>query len=564
MKKFIFLSLLSLTSTAFSEDLGYGRPFDYMHIHVAPDPVNARNGNFYLPLPDYYQSCFGFPLEVYRSYNSFSSKNGPFGRGWTFNYDIQIAVVEKGALQIIEPDGFVNTYIPIEAADQSPKVAIQKIVDAKKKEDMQYMKNKEGKGEAYYKDIQDKLAKDPEYLKRQKERYLGASTPSSPSGKYVSYNRGTTYVTKTSSGYTRTTDTGQKEEYDSKGYITKISDRNGNELRFNYDKKSRISKVLDDCGNFLDIQYGTNDKISKIADSYSQEMSYAYDKDLFLISSTGTDKQVISYTYDKFRRMDSITFKQDGSKTTIVYEPNTGKVLEQNGPGKKITTYEYTKNGAVLSTRIKDNQGENTLYEYDDKKNKVSQTDASGVKTTTVLSECCGKPVLIESSEGVKDTFEYDKDGNLISKTDAKGAKTTFAYEPRFSLPSEIKDSNGEVIRYRYDQNGNLSFAKKTAPDGKSSSFVKLSYEPHGKIDSIVDDTDQEIKFTYSKIGKPTSIQLWKAKKKSSEISVKYKADGAIDNLEYIPNNPETANMIRQTLKSYLLLLKPAGIDFEI
>lgn len=564
MKKFLFLALLSLTTTAFSEDLGTGRPYDYMHVHVAPDPVNARNGNFYLPLPDYYQSCFGYPLEVYRSYNSFSSKVGPFGRGWTFNYDIRIAVAEKGSLQIVEPDGFVNTYVPIESADQSPKAVIEKIVAAKKKEDITYMKNKDGKGEAYYKDIRDKLTKDPEYLKRQRERYLNEKSTPSASGKYVSYSRGTTYVTKTSSGYTRTADTGQKEEYDVNGYITKISDRNGNELRFNYDKKSRVSKVVDNCGNYLDIQYETSDKISKITDSYSQEMSYKYDKDLFLVSSTGTDKQEIIYTYDKLRRMDSIVFKQDGSKTTIVYDTNSGKVLEQDGPGTKKTTYEYTKNGSIISTRIKDNQGENTLYEYDDKKNKVSQTDASGVKTTTILSECCGKPVLIESTQGVKDTFEYDKDGNMISKTDAKGAKTTFEYEPRFSQVSEIKDSNGEIIRYRYDPNGNLSFAKKTSADGKSSNFVKLSYESHGKIDSIVDDTDQEVKFAYSKTGKPTSIQLWKAKKKSSEISVRYKMDGSIENLEYLPNNPETANMIKQTLKSYLLLLKPAGIDFEI
>ena len=85
-----------------------------------------------------------------------------------------------------------------------------------------------------------------------------------------------------------------------------------------------------------------------------------------------------------------------------------------------------------------------------------------------------------------------------------------------------------------------------------------------GKINNIIDDADQEVKFTYSRIGKPSSIELWKNKKRQSEIRVDYTPEGEMQNLQYIPNNPETANQIRETLKNYLMLLKPAGIDFEI
>ena len=564
MKKLTFLALLFAFSSVSAIDLGTGRPGDYLHIHVAPDPVNARNGNFYLPLPDYYQSCFGFPLEVYRSYNSFSTRNGPFGGGWTFNYDIQIAVTDKGSIQIIEPDGFINEYVAAEQANESSGNVIKKIVAARKAEDVAYMKKKDGKGEAFYADLEKKLKQDSDFLKRQTDRYIGASKKSSQSGKYVSYARGTTYLTKTDSGYTRETSTGQEETYNLDGGIIRISDRNGNELKFTYDKKRRLNKVLDSCGNYLDIFYGDNNKISKIKDSFSREMSYQYNKDLQLISSTGTDKKTIAYTYDKFLRMDTITFKEDGSKTIIVYDPKTSKVIAQEGPGKKKTTYEYNKVAGTISTRIKDNQGENTLYEYMDKENKIRQTDANNVVTTTVLSECCGKPLLIESSQGIKDKFEYNKDGNLISKIDAKGNRTTFDYEPRFQQVSEIKEHTGEAIRYRYDQKGNLTFAKKTSADEKSSNFVKLTYETHGKIQNIIDDQDQEVKFSYSRIGKPTSIELWKNKRRASEIRVQYNDDGDMENLQYVPNNPETANQIKETLKNYLMLLKPAGIDFEI
>jgi YD repeat-containing protein len=562
MKKLVLLAIFSFFSTSYAVDLGKGQPYDYLHVHVAPDPVNARNGNFYLPLPDYYQSCFGFPLEVYRSYNSFSTRNGSFGYGWTFNYDIQIVVGEKGSLQIVEPDGFVNEYIAMEAAELSTATVIKKIVEARKKEDVEYTKKKDGKGAEFYQELEQRLRKEPEFLKRQRERYLGAQKETSTSGKYVSYNRGTTYVTKTSAGYTRVSETGQSEEYNKEGYITKIADRNGNALTFSYNQKSKLSKVADGCGNYISISYNANEKISKIRDALSREMSYQYDKDLNLILSTGIDKQSIAYTYDKLGRMDTILFKDDNSKTTIQYDPKNGRVIAQNGPGTKKTTYEYAKIPNGISTRIKDNQGENILYEYIDKENKVSQTDANKVKTTTVLSECCGKPVLIENSQGVKDSFEYDDKGNIVSITDAKGAKTLFEYEPRFSQPSMVQYSNGETIRYRYDQIGNLTFAKKSL--GKTSSQVKITYESHGKMVSIIDEEEQEVKFEYSSIGKPVSIALWKTGQKVSEIRVKYNKEGDMDSLQYIPNKPETGNMVREALKRYLLLLKPAGIDFEI
>jgi hypothetical protein len=174
MKKFIFIALLFAFSSASAVDLGAGLPYDYLHVHVAPDPVNARNGNFYLPLPDYYQSCFGFPLEVYRSYNSFSTRNGPFGGGWTFNYDIQIAATDKGSIQIIEPDGFINEYVSTEQANESSASVIKKIVAARKAEDAAYMKKKDGKGEAFYADLEKKLKQDSDFLKRQTDRYVGS------------------------------------------------------------------------------------------------------------------------------------------------------------------------------------------------------------------------------------------------------------------------------------------------------------------------------------------------------------------------------------------------------
>src|SRR5258708_4451274 len=79
------LTFVALSQAESLTDLGSGRYGDVLHIHHAPDPVNVRTGNFYLPVQDYYLPCFSFPLEIYRSCNSVSTRNGPFGKGWNFN-----------------------------------------------------------------------------------------------------------------------------------------------------------------------------------------------------------------------------------------------------------------------------------------------------------------------------------------------------------------------------------------------------------------------------------------------------------------------------------------------
>ena len=229
----ILLATLSASATPANDPgLGWGKEGNILYVHHWPDPVAVRNGNFFLPAQDYYMACFGFPLEVYRSYNSVSTRNGPFGRGWTFNYDIQIVVDESRGMTIVEADGFVNDYSPVESAVGPGKDVIDLILAARKKEDATYTGNLEGKGEAFYTDLRKKLEADPALLKRQSERYLGSQSKTSPSGKYVSNRRGTTHLEKTPSGYVRTTETGRTETYNPKGLLVRVSDRNGNGLKF--------------------------------------------------------------------------------------------------------------------------------------------------------------------------------------------------------------------------------------------------------------------------------------------------------------------------------------------
>ena len=374
-----FLFLWPSTGLPTEVDLGKGRPGDILYVHHAPDPVNVRNGNFYLPVQDYFYPCFGFPLEIYRSYNSVSTRIGPFGRGWTFNYDIQIAVGKGAGLRIVEADGFVNEYVPASVSAKSRANWIKQIIDRRRAEDIKYAGVPKSKFKKDYSSFRKKLESDDTFFQRQQKKYAVGIDEFANVKKFVSHERGTTFLTKTSTGYLRTTETGRTESYDKGGLLLRISDRNGNALRMNYDRKSRLTRVTDTCGQALQFRYSRSGRIIQATDSKSRKLSYKYDKEDRLVSAIDMDAGNTRFKYDKRHRMTRLLFA-DGEKTTISYHKNTGFVSKQVGPGSKITNYKYGKKGKTTWAEVKDNQGTSNRYEYIDSENKIIFVDSTGKK----------------------------------------------------------------------------------------------------------------------------------------------------------------------------------------
>jgi YD repeat-containing protein len=287
-------------------------------------------------------------------------------------------------------------------------------------------------------------------------------------------------------------------------------------------------------------------------------MAYTYDGTDRLIAAVAVDGNKTTFAYDTFDRMTSLVFG-DGEKAEIIYDAKTGYVTKQVGPGSKVTDYKYGKEKETVWALVQDNEGGKSRYEYIDAENKIIFVDKSGNKTITTVTACCGKPLSIKDPKGVGEDFRYDDKGNLISKTDAAKKTTTFAYEPRFNQISEIKNHDGTSLRFLYDKNGNLSFAS-----GSEGKHVKLTYERHGKIETMVDHNENVVVFAYNSFGKPLSIEKKVKAKRVGMINVSYDKTGEITNVAYEPKDPEIVQNIKDTLGSFLRLLKPSGIDFEI
>jgi YD repeat-containing protein len=467
-------------------------------------------------------------------------------------------VNEEEGMIVMEPDGFVNEYSPVEADRPSMSAMIGKIIEAKKKEDVKYTGKASGKGDDFYKEYKRKLQDDSAFFKRQQKQFFPAQTKISKSGRYVSRERGTTYLDKKPDGYVRTTETGRVEEYNARGLLRKITDRNDNVLTFSYNDASRLERVTDGCGQFLQISYTPVGKIKLIRDYLLREMTYEYDSANRLIAAVSMDGEKTQFEYDKSNRMTAILFS-DGAKTEMTYDPKTGYVTKQTGPGKKVTNYQYGHDGDKFFAIVTDNEGLKNRYDYINSEDKIVFTDKSGKKTITTVSACCGKPIAITDEKGVGDRFTYDEKGNLISKTNALKQVTTYKYEARFNLPEEIKAHDGSYLRYIYDKKGNLAFSKSSTGE-----YVKITHEKHGKLETLIDHKEQGIRFEYNRFGKPTLIEKTMKGQKTGSILVTYTRAGDIQKVDYLPKSAEAVQDIKNTLASFLRMLRPSGIDFEI
>jgi len=564
MKKILFIfSLLFLSNYGFaietnpSRCLGKSSDFDRFYVHHAPDPVNARTGNFYFPVQDLHLPCFGLSLEVFRAYNSFSKANGLLGVGWTFNYDLKISIGDVATLKVIEADGFINTYKSESLLNVQKGQVIDKIIQAKKTEDMQYSKRL--KSEEYYDKMRIRLATDTSYYQRLKSRYVKSPKRKVELGKYVSTARGKTTIIKKKDGYIRIKQNNIKEFYNKKGYLTRIEDVNGNFLNFSINKKGKLKRVSDGCRHFLLITYNKRGKIIKITDSLGRAIQYTYNESDLLTSATTLSGKTIKYAYNQYRDMTELT-TEGGQLVTIKYGKKKRRVTEQKGPGKKVTKYKYAQKGKNYKRAvISDNRGTYEKLEFYKNELKTVQTDKKGNQVITVLSKTCSKPISVTNKKGKGSKYTYNDKGNLTEKIDQNGNVVKYEHHPQFDIPTKITDQEGNRLTFLYDTRGNLTYA-----NFKNHGWVKIRYEKHGKYQSLSDNKGNIINYTYNYFGKPIRIEKKVKNKTTGAIITKYAPTGEIRNIKYEPNNAKIIEDIKVTLRNIFELIKPSGINFQI
>ncbi|WP_207642560.1 DNRLRE domain-containing protein [Inediibacterium massiliense] len=438
--------------------------------------TNVYNGNLVEQAVDMFISGRGEPINITRTYNSRSKKEGIFGKNWTSNLETSLEYSD-GAINLYDADG--TEYIFLHWIDNV---------------------------------------------------YISKTTPGAATGGGASRAR----IVKESNGtYTLKQNDGTVISLNTNGKITRITDKNNNITTYNYNTSTgKLQSISDPSGRTITFSYGENGKVKQAMDFSGKKVQYNYDNSNRLISVVDQNNKTITYQYDSNNNLTKIIYP-NGNFITYGYDKydrviTVTRKITVNGTLSTSTSV-ITYDPANYCTTITDANGHKVSYEYDymGKLIKVSE-DPEGLNYRNLINYDTRKKRLtsvadantVASGGNTSYVINYDDYGRINSATNSLNQSTDINYSGTNhivtfgeSTAQTVSDMKGNIIQtidsfkqgntMKYDRYGNIVEQTETisAADNivTNSSFEnnltdwKLSIQPDCNANKII--TQETSKF---------------------------------------------------------------------
>ncbi len=434
------------------------------YIHgSAGDPVNTASGNFTEAATDISIPGRSYPLAINRTYNSYNaSVNGPFGYGWTFNYNMSLAVSGTSPNQVAtisQENGSQATFNQPASGSSWPASA---------------------------------------------PRFIAT----------LSYNSGTstwTFVRQGRDTYT----------FNSSGQLTSETDRNGYTTTLSY-TSGNLTTITDPASRTLTLGW-TGGDITSLTDSNvsgnTRTVTYGYTGGT-LTSVTDVNGGVTDFAYDGSHRMTLMrapNFHGDGalgagpstcastptSHTVNNHYDGSGRVdCQWDAKGQKTTLgYSGDPESAGGGTTVVTDPSGNAVedgYEYGLRTFEIRGYGTSAAATTSYTYDPTTTALTATMDpNGNVTTYTVDGSGNFLTVTDPLGHVTTNTYNG-FNEILTSQDGNGKTTTNTYDGNGNLTSTSRPVT-GTSCTCQVITYDhtDSSHPGDVTDVVDGDGKTTY-------------------------------------------------------------------
>jgi RHS repeat-associated protein len=403
--------------------------------------VNVANGNLLLAATDLRIRGTGLDAEWTRYYNSRAPAVGPLGRGWVAGTgaDVRLREHPDGAVSYHAPSGFTARFARTATGWARPP-GVAATLTRDAASGAWTLRFDRGEG-----------------------RYLFAAS----------------------------------------GQLSRIADRNGNELRLAY-TAGRLTTLTDTQGRELSFDYA-GERLAAVTDAAGRVVRYGYDPGGTLLVSvtdaaggitrfgytaglltsitTPAGRRVeVGYLADGSARVASLTRRDAGgdATTALAYEPALTRVTDPNG---SATRYLWEDRDRV--TRVIDAAGHERRTGYTPADDVTTQTDA--LANTTTMS--------------------YDPNtANLTSVGLPTGARSTLSYtDPAHPhAVTQVTDPQGNRTGAVYDGAGNPTTTTAAAYPGQA--LAQRSYHPDGTVAAVVDGNGTRTGYSYDGRGNLTGV----------------------------------------------------------
>ncbi len=270
------------------------------------------------------------------------------------------------------------------------------------------------------------------------------------------------------------------------------------ETQFEYDSKGYVNKITNPLGKTTTMVYNDYGEMISTTNALNKTSELTYNKmgHILKLKGPSPDSYEVNYTYDANGNVTKIKNSKN-YETTFEYNSKNLKSKTTNALNQN-TYYEYDDAGKL--TKVKDHKNNQTTLTYDncgrllkmtDQENKFTQTlynilgqisgylDNLNNETEIKYDKLC-RPIEVKSPEDATKKYEYDKEGNVTKIIDPLNRQTTYNYDNCYQV------------------------TKVTNNAGKYST---IEYWPSGQVKKTIDPLGHIAEYDYNKLGLPTSVK---------------------------------------------------------
>ncbi|WP_254512292.1 RHS repeat-associated core domain-containing protein [Anatilimnocola floriformis] len=394
-----------------------------------------------------------------------------------------------------------------------------------------------------------------------------------------------TLVDNLNGTYTLTNRWGDTAVFNSLGFVTQKTDRNGRTTTFTYtdaDSDSddddiseielfdgrtltydynagRISGITDFDGREVLIDYDTNDQLKTISYPDPDDAgpldalvsTYTYASGSSYLETADDNGNESTYTYDF---AGALIGRENADGTTENFQPVLTMALVDpgSGLGTSMNPAPITLLEDIVATH-QDENGEDTIYVLGPLGLPIKKIDALGNVTTyerdsdgRITKQIDPDPDGAGGESAPQTLYEYDEAGNLIEMTLPNYGVQSWVYDSTWNVPTQYTNELGLVTIYDIDPlTGWVESERQVVGDiddliNLENDDVVTEYTytaapsgptdpPAGLVETITDPLGRVKVYTYNARGVVTSVTYADGTPDEATTYTYYNADGTID-----------------------------------
>ena len=247
---------------------------------------------------------------------------------------------------------------------------------------------------------------------------------------------------------------GTNKTFDSRGFLIRLTDRNGNFISIERDSNEKITKISNSAGESFTVSY-SGSYISKITNVRleSKNITYSYNGNK-LTKVKDSEGDSVSMAYDSAGHMTRLT-KSDGSSIIFSYGEvsSDGKLLTSSTTNEEGYSEKFIYDRSKRRTDYIDHDGNMSRYWYDEKYRTVREEGADGSIIKKEYDDNGNLSLLDENNFITR--YSYDSKGNMISATYGDGSYERWTYDS-YNLIKSYTNRDNILEEYLRDSKGNL------------------------------------------------------------------------------------------------------------